>query len=161
VVVRWRGSASPVSRCAISLLLAPGVLPPIHDITPPIQQQLVLELKRGIQLPELFQWYLARLSRRLARPMDQQLQDVARKPIAQHGRRCQAHPTMANRWQGPWCAMQQTPIALEHPDVEDIVMLTPCVTHCAARRPWRRWQRRPVSLVAVARCQCGEGRRGQ
>ena len=39
------------------LLMTPSIMTPIHDISPCLDNQLVLELETGIDAPEFVQWH--------------------------------------------------------------------------------------------------------
>jgi hypothetical protein len=93
-----------------------------HDISP-LQEQLILELKRGVESAELIGRHPGRLRCCLPSPEDQQLQPSPCHPAPDHRARLQASPPMANwrksaraSWLGPAVNLQQV-------DMEDVVDL--------------------------------------
>jgi hypothetical protein len=97
----------------------------VHDISPPppLDDQLVLELKMGKFVTEVGDIFPCSISSSLPFPADEHLLNTPGQPVPNSLLRFWNHRPIVSGWKRRWCSWWGADELLEKADVEDIVQL--------------------------------------
>jgi hypothetical protein len=110
-----------------------------HDISPPLEEQLVLELELRETCGEAVSLLPSGRGRRLSLPADKKVADTVRHARTHHALWLEDDRAMVDWRQGRWCVRRSPFERLEQADVEDIV----------EAGPWRKFKLVGTGLMIV------------